>query len=192
MPEAHNALAGLIPAEPLTDPVIRQRRTGLHMLTVRGQADDRTLATAVTDATGGTLPTQPNTAIQTDRATLLWLAPDAWLAVSEQQQPCEQLAAAVTRAGGYALDSSHAHVAIRLQHENARKTLTRGCRLDLHPKAFAVDACTQTLLQHVSVLLHRSADDTFDLYVARSRARNTWLWLLESAASMRSNASLPR
>ena len=51
----------------------------------------------------------------------------------------------------------------------ARATvLAKGCRLDLHPRAFTPGMCAQTVIAQIGVLLHQCDEvPTYDLYVLR-------------------------
>ena len=70
--------------------------------------------------------------------TALWLAPGAWMVVAEGldegalyqdlREQLQDLAAAV--------DQSHGRAVLRLAGARARDVLAKGCRLDLHPRAF--------------------------------------------------------
>jgi sarcosine oxidase subunit gamma len=181
MAELCSALAGLAPGPDNAALSVRER-SGLCLLTLRGAAYDPAFVKAVVDTFGAALPRAANTAARATAGTVLWLSPDAWLAVTEEAAQIEALAAAVRTTGGYALNASHARVAIRIEGTKARTALAQGCRLDLHSRAFAPDACAQSWVARIAVLLHRAAEDTFDLYAPRSYARAIWSWLLEIAA----------
>ncbi|NNC22565.1 sarcosine oxidase subunit gamma [Salinisphaera sp. USBA-960] len=177
MPDAKDAAT--IPAEAY-GPVVSER-DGLGLVTLRGQPRASVLAAKVDEWLGASLPLEPNTAVQLAEATVMWLSPDAWLVVLTSEARGEALTAAIRAAGGHALASSHGRAILRLQDSGARDILAAGCAIDLHPSAFAVDTCVQTLLARMPVLLHRVADQTFDLYVPRSYARSMRRWLAESA-----------
>ncbi len=149
---------------------VRERKD-LSLLTLRGIADDPAFAEAVAGV-AAPLPRVPNTASRAASTAILWLAPDAWLVVAEDVACAQRLATSVSAVGGYVLDTSHARVVSRVEGAGARTALAQVCRLDLHPRNFAVDACAQTRLAHISALVHRVAEDTFDLYVPRSYARH--------------------
>lgn len=170
MAELHSALRGLTPGPDNAALSVREREN-LSLLTLRGMADCPAFAEAVAGVVAP-LPRASNTASRTASSVILWLAPDAWLVVTEGVACTERLATTVSAVGGYVLDTSHARVAIRIEGTAARAALAQVCRLDLHPRVFAVDACAQTRFAQVSVVVHRFAEDTFDLYVPRSYARH--------------------
>lgn len=159
-------------------PVVSDRN-GLGLVTLRGQPRASVLAAKVEEWLGTPLPVEPNTAIQTAEATILWLSPDAWLVVLMSEARAEALTTGIRAAGGYALASNHSRIIMRLEDDRARDVLAAGCSIDLHPSAFAVDTCVQTLLARIPILLHRTAAQTFDLYVPRSYARSVRFWLAE-------------
>ena len=84
---------------------------------------------------------------------------------------------------GYVSEQSHARVILRVGGTHARELLSKGCRLDLHPRAMSTGACASTTIAHVGVLLHQVDESpTYDLLVYSGFARYFWEWLKESAA----------
>ena len=62
----------------------------------------------------------------------------------------------------------------------------KGCRLDLHPRAFAPGACMQTALARAQVILHQSDDaPTYEITVRNSFAVYFATWLLDAMAQYR-------
>jgi sarcosine oxidase, subunit gamma len=60
--------------------------------------------------------------------------------------------------------------------------LAKGCPLDFHLRAFALDACAQSVFGHINVLLTRDAADAFTVLVARSFANDLWHEMTTAAA----------
>jgi sarcosine oxidase subunit gamma len=77
--------------------------------------------------------------------------------------------------GGALFDLTASRVAYRLGGSRATDVLATGCPLDLHPRAFRVGDCAQSLFGRVNALLYKSDDaPTFLIMVARSFARDVW------------------
>lgn len=117
--------------------------------------------------------------------TALWLAPGTWLMVAERtggDALCRSLRERLDDLAAIA-DQSHGRVVLRLFGARARDVLAKGCRLDLHPRAFAPGGCAQTIVAQIGVLLHQVDErPTYDLYVASSYALDFLEWLTASAA----------
>jgi sarcosine oxidase subunit gamma len=133
---------------------------------------------------GLVLPGRPNTATASATTSLLWLGPERWLAVSPDSAAGELYASLAEACGTHAAvtDLGHARTCLRLSGARVRDLLAKGVGIDLHPRAFPPGACAQTLLPHVTVLLHAAEESTIDLYVARSTAQHIWEWLTDAAA----------
>ena len=108
----------------------------------------------------------------------LWLQPGGWLIqapANDGNALVRRLAAALDGIAAV-VDQSHGRCVLRLSGQQARAVLAKLCRLDLHPRSFAVGASATTLVGHVACTM-RLVDETpaFDLIVGASYAT----WLLE-------------
>ncbi len=153
----------------------------------RGRAE--AVAAALVDGLGVGLPSAPNTASTTapggeHAVTALWIGPEQWLVVAEGSAEGVLDRRLRDLLGGSAavVDQSHGRCVLRVRGPKARDVLAKGCRLDLHPRAFAPGACGHTAVGALAVLIHAvDATPTFDLYVARGYAVAFWEWLTEAA-----------
>ena len=150
-------------------------------------ADALTAAGAVL---GGSLPRTPNTAAATvNDKTLLWLGPDEWLVTGPAPEGAALEATLRDRLESrhHALtDVSAMYATLALSGPRAREVLMKGCRLDLHPRAFAPGACVQTALAKAQVILHHTGDaPTFEITVRNSFAHYLASWLLDAMAEYR-------
>lgn len=114
-----------------------------------------------------------------------WVQPGTWLLTapwSAEGALAERLARILS---GHAaiMDQSHGRVTIAIEGHNARAVLAKGCRLDLHPRAFASGHVASTAIAQVGCLIHQSdASPRFELTIFTSYARPLFHWLTESAA----------
>lgn len=139
---------------------------------------------------GGSLPRTPNTAASTvNGKTLLWLGPDEWLVTG----PAEEGAALEETLRGrldgrhHALtDVSAMYATLGLSGPRAREVLMKGCRLDLHPRAFKPGTCVQTALAKANVILHQTDDaPSYEITVRNSFSVYLASWLLDAMAEYR-------
>jgi sarcosine oxidase subunit gamma len=123
-------------------------------------------------AFGAPPPSQPLRAAATGARAALWLGPDEWLLIAEDE--AEGLGATLESALAglpHALvDVSHRQCAIELAGAGAARLLNAGCPLDLDVSAFPVDMVARTLLLKAEVTLWRREAERFRLEVARSFA----------------------
>ncbi|GAB7106759.1 sarcosine oxidase subunit gamma family protein [Streptomyces phaeofaciens JCM 4814] len=120
-------------------------------------------------ALGLQLPLAPNSVVHTDRATALWLGPDEWLLLGRPGTQRDLENRIRTAAGDEHVsvtDVSAQRTTLLVTGPRARDLLSRGCSLDLHPRAFGPGRCAQTTLGRTQIVL-----------VARDRPR-AGFWLL--------------
>lgn len=145
---------------------------------------------AVAALLGADLPSAPGTAVETPCATAIWFGPEEWLITTRAQSGVELEAAlqtAVREHGGAATDVSAQRTAIRLSGEDARRVLSKGCSLDLHPAVYRKGTAQQTMLAQAAVTII-ALDDTgsdYRLLVRSSFARYLAEWLFDASAEFR-------
>ena len=157
---------------------------------LRLDPEDAEALTAAGDVLGGALPLVPNTTAGTvDGWTVLWLGPDEWLVTGTAADgPALAAALGAALAGKHHAvgDVSAMYATLALSGLRARDVLTKGCRLDLHPRSFAPGACVQTTLARAPAILHRTDDHpTYEITVRNSFARYLTTWLLDAMAEYR-------
>ena len=124
---------------------------------------------------------------------VIWMGPDEWLVVGRNDSQALRQDLEDTLEGEHAsvIDVSAQRTVIEVAGADARDVLLKGCTLDLHPRAFGVGACAQTLLARTQiVLLARSDEPAFWMFVRASFAEYLAEWLLDASAEYRGAAPL--
>lgn len=155
------------------------------LLNLRGTAADAAFGAGVEAALGVVLPAAPNTVSQADEMAVLWLAPDEWLVVATGEVEGLQgnLEDAVSGVFATVVDLSDNYVCIRIEGAQARRVLQKGWTLDLHPRAFGVGQCAQSMLAHAGAILRQTSDvPGYEVIVRPSFAKYTWDWLVDASA----------
>lgn len=161
--------------------VTLSERRLLGKLNLRGDAGDPAFAKAVSAALGAEPPTAPGTVAEGKAATILWLGPDEWLAVTEPGAEADALAA-LQGSSVSAVDVSDNYTVIRIAGPKARWVLAKGWAIDLHPHAFGPGRCAQGSLALANVIL-RQTDEApgYELLVRPSFAKYLWDWLVDAS-----------
>lgn len=136
-------------------------------------------------ATFGIDPPSAGRAASHDGTTAIWIQPAAWFLCAPRGAEGGLAARAASAFAGLAAveDQSHGRTTIRISGPGARATLQRGCRVDLHPRAFAAGRAASTTIAHVSCLVHQlDATPTYDLVVFSTFAETFLEWLAAVAA----------
>ncbi len=123
-------------------------------------------------AFGATPPLEPLRAAAAGARAALWLGPDEWLLLAEDDEPSlgGAVEAALAGVAHSLVDVSHRQCAIELSGPGAARLLNAGVPLDLDPDAFPVGMATRTLLLKAEITLWRREAERFRLEVARSFA----------------------
>ena len=82
-------------------------------------------------------------------------------------------------ARGQTVDVSANRTAIEVSGPSARAVLEKGCRMDLHPRAFPVDHTVSTNYGVEQVLLWRTGEQTWRIMPPASFAEHTARWFLD-------------
>jgi sarcosine oxidase, subunit gamma len=140
---------------------------------------------SVAEALGAGLPAS-NAWVPASGAHILWQAHDEWLVMAadgEEERLGSLLRGALAGVHSAVTDVTDLLVAFELSGPRARDVLQKGCAVDLHPRAFAANACVQTALARVRVTLRAlNAARDFEVLVERSFADYLSRWLTDAAA----------
>lgn len=165
--------------------VTLRERPFLGYLNLRGDLGDGDFGKAVRGVVGLDLPEAPNTFVENDRFTAIWLGPNEWYVVApagEESDILEALEKALAGRHYAANDLASGLTTVNVSGASARELLQKGCTLDLHPRAFGVGRCAQTLVAKAGVLiLCRGEEPSYDLIVRRSFADYLFLWIEDAA-----------
>lgn len=134
-------------------------------------------------------PTVPNTRVGNE-GSILWLAPAEWAIVGwPSAAVAERVARACSGTIHHLADVSEGRIAFDLRGGRARDVLAKGCSLDLHPAVFNADACAQTLLGDLPVLIEScpptAAAPHYRVYCDISYRQWLQLWLQDAALEYR-------
>ncbi|MDE0408352.1 MAG: sarcosine oxidase subunit gamma [Alphaproteobacteria bacterium] len=191
-PAPRSPLAGLADAlaGAHADGITLAELTGRARFNLRLDPKDVEALTAAGAVLGGSLPRMSNTAANTVNGTiLLWLGPDEWLVTgpAEEGEALESTLRARLDGRHHALtDVSATYATLVLSGPLAREVLMKGCRLDLHPRAFKPGTCVQTALAKANVILHQIDDaPTYEITVRNSFSVYLATWLLDAMAEYR-------
>jgi methylglutamate dehydrogenase subunit D len=109
------------------------------------------------------------------------VAPDRLLLHSADPNLIAKTLEVISPSAGVVLDLSHARWLLRVEGTNAANFMSRMAPLDFDLVSFPDGAFAQTGIHHVSVLIYRRGDESFDILVPTTWARSIWLLMTESA-----------
>ncbi len=134
---------------------------------LRGGPD---VAGPVGAAFGAPPPLQPLRAACEGSRAALWMGPDEWLLIAEDDEPAlgATLEAGLADVPHALVDVSHRQVAIEVAGPGAARLLNAGVPLDLDLAAFPVSMVARTLLLKAEIALWRLEAERFRVEVARS------------------------
>ena len=123
-------------------------------------------------AFGAIPPLQPLRSAVAGARAALWLGPDEWLLIAEDDAAglSEALEASLFEVPHALIDVSHRQCAIELSGPGAARLVNAGCPLDLDLAAFPVGMAARTLLLKAEIILWRREAERFRLEAARSFA----------------------
>ena len=139
------------------------------------------------------LPTEANTSTTSDKLTAIWLSPDEWMIVSnelvnkenDKYELNEILFNSISKTNlGAVIDVTDQFVQLELKGKNIYEIFSAGCPFNFNEFKEKIGATTQTVLNHIDVILHHKEENVVNLFVRRSFAEHLWSWIEDSASRL--------
>ena len=138
---------------------------------------------------GAVLPTKPNTYVQNEKVKIIWLGPDEWMVINDQENELfiklknelGDLEASVTNV-------SENRTIIRLSGKKIITLLSKFLVLDLEKNLGTQSSCAQTLFVKVPILLVRNVDNNqipvIDIFTNRSHANYIYNLIVDGTKNL--------
>ncbi len=167
-----------------------REKTPVAKINLRGNLENKEFVSKVGKILGMILPNEPCSTSNKEKITSLWLGPNEWLLVSNDEiakdtntyELEQMLFDNISKSNLGAITNVTDHFTIfKLSGSNIFEILSKGCPFDFSSDGFGNKKVVQTILNHVDVTIHRRNENDVDLYVRRSFAAYLWDWLKDSA-----------
>ncbi len=167
-----------------------KEKTPVAKINLRGNLENREFANKIRKILGMILPNESCSTSSKEKISSLWLGPNEWLLVSNNEISKETniyeleqvLFNNISKNNLGAITNVTDHFTIfQLSGLNIFEVLSKGCPFDFNSDDFGNNKVVQTILNHVDVTIHRKSENDVDLYVRRSFAAYLWDWLKDSA-----------
>ena len=168
-----------------------KEKSPVAKINLRGSLENKEFVSKVGKILGMILPKDACDTTNKEKITSLWLGPNEWLIVSNDEVTKETniyeleqiLFDGISKNNLGAITDVTDHFTIfSLSGSNIFEILSKGSPLDFESKVFGNNKVVQTILNHVDVTIHRKNEHNADLYVRRSFANYLWDWIKDSAS----------
>ena len=137
------------------------------------------------------LPTKANTSTSSEKLTAIWLSPDEWMIFSNDIIEKDNnnyelenlLLSSISKNNiGSISDVTDQFVMINLEGEKIFELLSSGCPFNFNE--FKKGSSTQTILNHIDVIIHHKDRNNVNLFVRRSFSEHLWSWINDAASRL--------
>lgn len=104
-----------------------------------------------------------------------------WIIAHDDPTIPAALQSAVAPTIGCSTSLSHSRTCLWIDGSSSRDVLATDIALDLHPDVFPINFFALTGLRHTPLMIYRSGQNRFELYILRTFALWAWDWLLDAA-----------
>jgi len=134
-------------------------------------------------------PTEPNTSSGNENFNILWLSPDEWLLYSNDNIDLknnnsleDELFNEISNVKLGAVTNVTDHwIMINLKGEKVFELLAGGCPFNFNDFKNLKGSVTQTLVNHIDVIIHNKDINDLNLFVRRSFSEHLWSWINDSS-----------
>ena len=139
------------------------------------------------------LPTEANTSSTSDKLTAIWLSPDEWMIISNElaskntniSELNEILFDSISKTNlGAVIDVTDQFVQLELKGENVYEIFSAGSPFNFNEFKEKKGSTTQTILNHVDVIMHHKDENVVNLFVRRSFAEHLCSWIEDCASRL--------
>jgi len=139
------------------------------------------------------LPTEANTSSASDKLTSIWLSPDEWMIISNEKvqkdtnkyELQELLYNNISKTNlGAVTDISDQFVLLELEGKNIFELFASGSPFNFNEFKEKKGTTTQTLLNHIDVIIYHKDQNLVNLFVRRSFSEHLWSWINDSASRL--------
>ena len=139
------------------------------------------------------LPTEANTSTTSDQLTAIWLSTDEWMIVSNElvskdtnkYELNEMLFNSISKTNlGAVIDITDQFVQLELKGENIYEIFSAGSPFNFNEFKEKKGSTTQTVLNHIDVILHNKSENIVNLFVRRSFAEHLYSWIEDSVSRL--------
>ena len=139
------------------------------------------------------LPTKANTSTSSDKLTAIWLSPDEWMIFSNDiiekdnnNYDLENLLFShiSKNSFGSICDVTDQYVIINLEGKKICELLSSGCPFNFNEFKKEKGSSTQTILNHIDVIIHHKDINNVNLFVRRSFSEHLWSWINDAASRL--------
>ena len=134
-------------------------------------------------------PVDPNTSSSNEKLNLLWLSPDEWFLYSNDKIDIKDANVlenklfneiSKVKLGSVTNVSDH-WIMINLRGAKIFELLSAGCPFNFNNFKNSKGEVTQTLINHIDVIIHNKNVNDLNLFVRRSFSAHLWSWMNDSA-----------
>ena len=132
------------------------------------------------------LPTEANTSTTNDKLSSIWLSPDEWMIFSNDIIELENLLFSNISKNNFGSisDVTDQFVMINLEGKKIFELLSSGCPFNFNEFKKKKGSSTQTILNHIDVIIHHNDSNNVNLFVRRSFSEHLWSWINDSASRL--------
>ena len=139
------------------------------------------------------LPTEANTCTTNDKLTSIWLGPDEWMIFSndiiekgDNNYELENLLFSNISKNNFGSisDVTDQFVMINLEGKKIFELLSSGCPFNFNEFKKKKGSSTQTILNHIDVIIHHNDSNNVNLFVRRSFSEHLWSWINDAASRL--------
>jgi sarcosine oxidase subunit gamma len=137
-------------------------------------------------------PTDPNTSSGNDNLNMLWLSPDEWMIyynnkinLIEANNLEDNLFNEISKVKiGSVTNITDHWIVINIKGDKVFELLSSGSPFNFNIFKNAKGAVTQTLLNHIDVIIHNKNINDLNLFVRRSFSEYLWSWINDCASKL--------
>ena len=141
------------------------------------------------------LPNEANTSSFSENFNAIWLSPDEWMVYfknDDEKIIFNKLYSEISKVNyGSVTDISDQWICINLKGSKIYDILSTGCSFNFDQFLKTDGLTTQTIVNHIDVILHNKNTYNINLFVRRSFSEHLCLWLNDSATVSYTHLTLP-